>query len=499
MGAFLNCPTELIDTILEQVSFRDLTALSLASKKLHDFATPQLYSYIDLSIHRRNARPIIHLTRSIFNNIELAKYVKSVRLRDGDEEIQKLYRGYYYDNSVPEVSSSRPTDEDGKYSPATKSICRMPEFTKFIKNTGLSYADLWIDKLRIADLNAFIALLLSRLPDLKSFRIGYAAIVPYVERSGKRNRPNIAGENQFLGKLFQSAVFNTSGHEHGLSQFQKLEEISFPGPISVDPGRNPDFCNPSDMVALLSLPSIRRIRGWCWNPSSLPWPTDLPAPAHLTSLTLTYIHVDFLAQILARTRALKTLCWNWKWIQDTHPLNTDTIDLNRFVEAVQPIRDTLEDLTIGFEFDDMSWGGIEPGMMKSLGTLHGLEGFTNIKRFQAPLGVLLPDWEWYAGADPTRRLEDSLPRNVEVVTVTDVFISDYYAYDEYEELDFVRAWLLETASTRTPRLKEVCYYLDRNDSEFEERGYEPIKQIFEGTNVRYRIIKARDEKPWETM
>ncbi|KAK7184711.1 F-box domain protein [Paraphaeosphaeria sporulosa] len=488
MAAFLNCPTELVDSILEQVLFRDLAALSLASKKLHEFATPQLYSDIDLSIHQGNPRPIINLTRSIFNNPELAKHVKSVRLRDGDEKIQKLYRGYSYDESVPKVSPPRPTDEDG-----------MPEFIEFIKNTGLSYAHLWIDKLRIADFNAFVALLLSRLPALKSFRVGYAAVVPYIERSGQRNPPNIAGENQFLGKLFQSAVFNTSNH--GLSRFQHLEEISFPGPISVNPGKNPDFCNPCDMVALLSLPSIRSIRGWCWNPPSFPftWPTAPPDPVHLTSLALSYVHVDFLAQILATTRALKTLYWKWKWIRDTHPLNTDTIDLNRFVEAVQPIRDALEDLTIGFEFDDMSWGGIEPGMMKALGTLHGLEGFANIKRFQAPLGILLPDWNWNVGIDPARRLEDSLPCNVEVVTVTDAFMSDYYAYDEYEELDFVRAWLLETASTRTPRLKEVCYYLDRNASEFEEKSCEPIKQIFEGTNVRYRIIKARDEKPWEAV
>ncbi|KAL5392735.1 hypothetical protein DPSP01_000436 [Paraphaeosphaeria sporulosa] len=358
MAAFLNCPTELVDSILEQVLFRDLAALSLASKKLHEFATPQLYSDIDLSIHQGNPRPIINLTRSIFNNPELAKHVKSVRLRDGDEKIQKLYRGYSYDESVPKVSPPRPTDEDG-----------MPEFIEFIKNTGLSYAHLWIDKLRIADFNAFVALLLSRLPALKSFRVGYAAVVPYIERSGQRNPPNIAGENQF----------------HDLSK----------------------RCNPFGMLSRTS-------------------------PLVLSSMTC-----------------------------------------------------------LG--------GGIEPGMMKALGTLHGLEGFANIKRFQAPLGILLPDWNWNVGIDPARRLEDSLPCNVEVVTVTDAFMSDYYAYDEYEELDFVRAWLLETASTRTPRLKEVCYYLDRNASEFEEKSCEPIKQIFEGTNVRYRIIKARDEKPWEAV
>ena len=489
MATLLDCPAELVDSIFERLSLRDLTSLSLSSKKIHEFATPRLYSSIDLSIRRGNPRPIIHLTRTIFNNPGLAKHIKSVRLRDADEAIQKLYRGYSYDKTLPEVPPAQPTDEDG-----------ITKFVDYVKKTNLSYSDSWIQKLRIADLNGFVALLLSQLPGLKSFRTGYAAVVPSAGREGPRSRPNFTGENQFLGKLFQSAVFAS---DHGLPQFHQLEEISFPGPISVDPGRDPDLCLPCDMAALLSLPSIRSIRGWCWNPSSLPytWPTDQPPnPVHLTSLTLSYLHVDFLAQILTKTPALKTLCWNWKWIQDTHPLNTDTIDLDRFVEALEPIRENLEDLTIGFEFDPMSWGGIEPGKMKALGTLHGLESFANIKRFKAPLGVLLPDWDWNAGPDPNRRLEDSLPRNVEVVTVTDVFTSDYYAYDEEEELEFVRKWLFETASTRTPRLKEVCYYLDRNAEDFEEGDYGPIiGKAFEGTNVKYRVIDAREEKPWENV
>lgn len=490
MATFLKFPTELVDTIFETLSFRDLVSLSFASKKLHEFATPHLYSSIDLSISPGNPRPIIHLTRTIFNNPELAKHVKTIRLRDHDTEMQCLYRGDAYDESlkVPKVPPPQPTDEDG-----------MSKFVAFVEKTGLPYADLWIEKLRTADLNAFVALLLSRLPDLKSFRTGYAAVLPYFERSGQRNPPNIAGENQFLGKLFQTAVLSPNPE---LSQFQRLEDISFPGPISVDPGRNPDFCNPCDMAALLSLPSIQSIRGWCWNPSSLPftWPTATPPnPIHLTSLSLSYIHVDFLAQILALTPSLKTLSWTWKWIRDTHPLNTDTIDLTRFVEAVTPLRETLEDLTIGLEFDPWSWGGIEPGKMKALGNLHGLEGFAHIKRFRAPLGVLLPDWDWNVNTGPERRIEDSLPRNVETVVVTDVFTSDYYAYDECEELEFVRQWLLETAATRTPRLREVWYYLDRNAEEFAEEDYEPIKRALGGTDVKYRIIDARGEKPWEDV
>lgn len=92
MVAFFNCPTENLDTILEQVSFSDLAVLSLASRKLYEFATPQVYLNIDLSVYRGNPRPIIHLTRSIFNNHKLAKHIELVRFRDGDEKIQRLHR-----------------------------------------------------------------------------------------------------------------------------------------------------------------------------------------------------------------------------------------------------------------------------------------------------------------------------------------------------------------------------------------------------------------------
>lgn len=490
MATLLDFPAELLDAIFEPLSFRDLATLVLVSKRLHEFVTPQLYSCIDLTVYCGQPRPIIHLTRSVLNNPKLANHIKSVRLLDGDWNIRGLHQGYgYFD--PPKVSPPRPTDEDG-----------MPQFVQFVQETDLSYASLWVEKLRTADLNAFVALLLSRLPGLKTFRIGYTAILPYIE-TPRRTQPKIPGENQFLGKLFQSAAFKTSTQPSaessfpGPSHFHQLEEISFPGPISSDPGRNPDFSNPCDLAALLCLPSIRSIRGWCCNPDSLPfaWPIE-PHPVHLTSLALSYIHVDFLAQILERTPALRTLRWTWKWIPATHPLNNDTIDLERFVEAVQPIRDVLENLTLGFENDEQ-YGALEPYRTRILGNLHGLEGFSNIKQFQAPLGFLLPDSD-YRFADPNRRLEDGLPRNVEVVTFTDNYTSDMYAYDEWEELDLVHAWLVETASTRTPRLKEVVYRLDENKEELDEkRGCEDIKRAFEGTNVRYKIVKVSDEKPWE--
>jgi hypothetical protein len=88
MASLPNCPTELIDSILQHVSFRDLLAVSLVSKRLHECATPLRYSQIDI----------------------------------------------------------------------------------------------WTKKLRAGDLNAFVALFLSRLPNLKSFRVENLAVLPDPEK-----------------------------------------------------------------------------------------------------------------------------------------------------------------------------------------------------------------------------------------------------------------------------------------------------------------------------
>jgi hypothetical protein len=468
-------------SILNQVSFRDLAAVSLASRKLHDFATPHLYSQIEFDIDRNDPRPLIHLARSIFNNPALAAHVKSVHLRDGEPEIQTLHSTPLKHHDTPKASPPRLADGDG-----------MPDFVSFIGSSGLSYADLWTDKLRAGDLNATVALLLSKLPNLASFRVGYAVVLPYLE-TGEHGQPKTKGENQFLGKLFQSAVFNRS--DHGLPRFKHLKEISYPGPLETDPGQNPDFANPQDLMALLGLPSIRSISGWSLNPSALPftWPSSPPDPVYLTTLSLKYVHVNFLAQILERTRALKFLSWEWMHIPDIELglENTTTVELDKFVEALRPVQGTLEDLTISYT-NCRPWNNYEERRLRVQGSLNGLEKFASIKRFKSPLSLLLPDWEFYE--NPKRRLEDSLPRRVEVVAVTDAQTTDAYAYDEDSEMEMLLAWLWQTASTRTPHLKEVCVYLELGKPAWYYEKFHVFRQEFEGTSVKCRIIREKDEK-----
>ncbi|KAF1964056.1 hypothetical protein BU23DRAFT_575992 [Bimuria novae-zelandiae CBS 107.79] len=174
MASLHACPRELTDSILKQVSTCDLAAMSLTSKK----------------------KP------------ELATCIKSVRLRDGEPEIQRLFQDPYdHQRRTPKASPPQPTDGDG-----------MPKFFSFIAGSGLSYADLWIEKLRAGNLNACVALLLSKLSNLATFRVGYAVVLADLEGlDNGRTPPKTEGENQFLSKMLQSAAFDTSNH--GLSRF----------------------------------------------------------------------------------------------------------------------------------------------------------------------------------------------------------------------------------------------------------------------------------------
>ncbi|KAJ4297797.1 hypothetical protein N0V90_005692 [Kalmusia sp. IMI 367209] len=141
-------------------------------------------------------------------------------------------------NKPPEASPPRPNDEDG-----------MSKFVPFISRSGLAYADIWTEKLRSGNLNAFVALFLSRLPRIKSFRVGNMVVLPDHEKKQQgRDAPTEARdmENQFLGKVFQSAVFDSSNH--GISRLtgallvvqNTLEDLV----ISIDAGPtwdDPDF------------------------------------------------------------------------------------------------------------------------------------------------------------------------------------------------------------------------------------------------------------------
>lgn len=183
--------------------------------------------------------------------------------------------------------------------------------------------------------------------------------------------------------------------------------------------------------------------------------------------------------------------------------NTDTIHLDRFVNALRPAHETLADLTINATHR-CRWYGFERPTIYARGSLTGLRDFTKIKRFKAPFSLLLPHWGSDAMSAEPRRMEDSIPPNVEVVTLSDASVAKVYVYDLDEDLAKLRCWLTETAAATTPHLVEVGLYLEHgylgDDSSFVTyKQDDTIVEALEGTNVKYNIVEREDGDPWELI
>ena len=137
---------------------------------------------------------------------------------------------------------------------------------------------------------------------------------------------------------------------------------------------------------------MRSLLGWCLNPSSFAftWPSGPPNISQLTSLSQSFVNVEFLVQILERTPNLKKQNWEWKHIPDIDSLNTDMIDLGRFVETMKSCQNTLEDLTMNC-FNTQGFHDMQHRYIDVQGSLNGVDSFANIKRIKAPFTLLLPD------------------------------------------------------------------------------------------------------------
>jgi hypothetical protein len=89
--------------------------------------------------------------------------------------------------------------------------------------------------------------------------------------------------------------------------------------------------------------------------------------------------------------------------------------------------------------------------------LYGILDFDRLKRFQVPLVFLVG-----FPKNTATRLRDFIPRNVELLTITDDLRSqnvdglerDCPLWDEYAIVDFLRSWL-DDAAEFTPHLRQI--------------------------------------------
>ena len=398
------------DPILRLVSRADLVALCLVSQASRATTEAFLYSIIEWTwAHKvQYAPPIACFLRTILQRPALANHVRRVLL-------------------LGDVFAGRP-----RFSIADVDL---DAAIGAIQDTELPYAPQWIQSLRKGDMDAFVALLLSRCHRL----------VQVVVQS------NFTEEStHFMGMLFNSAVCTKTGA--GLPTFQYLREVAY------SLGWHPEIIgkHTKDVLPFFYLPAIRSLSVSLGNPLTLEWPLQPPDPLTITSLELTHMQEKYLGRILSTTRNVKTLRWEWYYCGGTNYTGSScTIDLTEAFNALQHISGTVEDLTIAATHG-MGRGHGNPTVYIK-GSLKALIGFDCLRKLSVPW-VFLVGWSRDAGI----RLADVIPRYIQDLTITD----DLGALDDYDEwgqgtdvMPVLELWL-RNWKLSTPNLRKFTFYLE---------------------------------------
>ncbi|KAH6990174.1 hypothetical protein EDB80DRAFT_729633 [Ilyonectria destructans] len=411
MKSLIHLPEDIIRCVFEFLSHPNLKVWCLVSKRFRRLAEPWLYNRIEWhwrALLAGRGPPIVPLLRNILSRPELSTYIRSISIHGYDEF-----------HPLGEAPFEAPISEGG-----------LGEIVQYIKGTGVPYEDLWIRGLLSNKLDAYLAVLVSRLSNLTSLRVDTIW----------------ARETRILGMVFRSALFQSSNH--GFSTFRHLQELSFFCEWGTARRRDPGEENTADVLPFFYLPGIRRFTATIDNPITFTWPIKTPDASSLTFLSLNHIREVHLVQLLSVTKNLKTL--EWQWYYDPNAMGETSkpiVDLEQIGFALFHVRATLTSLCISTRKGE--WGAAP---LQINGSLRTLVGCSKLQRLEIPLTLLL-------GFSPPsyNRLEDILPNSLEYLTITDGLRNDPgNKGKEYDYLCAIRRWLRNIRKS-TPNLCELIW------------------------------------------
>lgn len=417
----LNTPIEILRLIFASLSSADLHAICLTHKGFPIHAEPFLYSNIQWTWAESQTPPITQLLRSILSRPQRASFVQTVKL-NGDTFQRNQHRFRHASPKIPVTES----DLDG--------------LIECIKRINVPYDDVWIQELRSGTMDAFVALLLSQLPNLRCLHLS----------------ENFTRESRFVGMILRSALCDEPRDSH-LPSFKHLHDVStIYFDLGIDIRRYTNARNTTEVLPFFYLPSIKRIEASIDNPTTFVWPAAHPPNSSLlASLELTMIREGHLGQVLSNARGLKELRWDWRYRPDLEDhFVTDIIDLDQIAEDLFHVRETLADLTITATSD---LSRAEP-QYPHLGINGRLSPFTNLdmlKRLEVPL-PFLRGFSIFDSA--VTCIEQTLPRNIEFVTITDdLRCQDEWEWQDDDLFDDIRGWLQDWRES-TPHLRGIHLY-----------------------------------------
>lgn len=463
--SLLDCPTEVVGPILKSLSTDDLHAACLVCRHLRLLTEPYLYAKFESTWtftwpqqpphpFPMNSKipPIIHFLRSIVNRPQLAAFVNVVILK-GDSLSGIFHRFRGKPPTLPVMGVD------------------LGAFVKLIENIDVPFGDTWIKALCWGTMDAFVALLLSQVSNLKWLFLG----------------ENFLRDSQFVSMVFRSALSEVMPRSP--IKFDYLLDVEFE--LAKDMRHRKDSWNTEDVLPLFYLPSAQHITASIDNPHQFVWPAAHPPIAsRLTSLEVSMLREVYLGQLLSVTKGLSKLRWEWYYCPEIRSDTVNTIlDLDKIIADFSYVKETLTDLTITADCVGAQ-SDIEVPQLHMRGSFAAIANFDMLKRLEVPfpflVGSLSP-----VGSQPLQRC---LPRNLEYLTITDdLYMQDEYDWFDIHGLEAIRPWL-ENWRTLTPCFRHLHLFLKDIDYD----GWDPemrgkLTDLGVQCGVQIRITKLRGE------
>ncbi|CAH0052584.1 unnamed protein product [Clonostachys solani] len=456
MAQLFGLPNEVINHILGLIPRSDYTKLCLVNKSLRYYAEPFLYSTISLRWDYCHVPPIVSLLHTLLQRPELFSYIDSVSLHGSAFEA---------------------------WPPAPVDTTRMQrdQFSAAINKFQVSYVGQWVDKLRIGftSMDALAGLLIANLANTTFLAITY----------------NFIDELDITAQVLRSKILGQLPKFRQLSRLiyhRQMDEILFEYE-QVSPLAMSLFYIPTVTDLLITVP----------NPAVFQWPAGEPCLDHLTSLEVEWVYPRCLAEILARTRNLKSFSWNWEYCSDPTEEPDSNLDYDQIIAALLPLKGTLERLQFRLHCDPV-WDSPEISIS---GSLDGLRDFERLTYLDVPLISLTG-----LALEP-QPLECHIPHSVETLCLTgallhhDDAVQWMLAWEGYWQegwawrleaedglmaghfwqkpiIDVLRA-LAEKCPPRLPRLRRVIFIEDCDLSD--SHMVSPMRQLDLEHEIEFEI------------
>ncbi|KFY59294.1 hypothetical protein V496_05721 [Pseudogymnoascus sp. VKM F-4515 (FW-2607)] len=127
------------------------------------------------------------------------------------------------------------------------------------------------------------------------------------------------------------------------------------------------------------------------------------------------------------------------------------------------------------------------------GSFKAIADFDKLKKFTAPLPLLLG-----FASDQTKQIQESLPRNLEFLTITDeLYYHDEYEWEDRDVVSVLEPWL-ENFQASTPHLRGIALYLELAEEIWNQPIRSELEEICARVGVQIEITKLCDDLYFDT-